>query len=111
MTPDSTPVIEGPFPSPESHGQAGSASVVSGGDAVILHLTGPHRGTRQHLTDVQAVVEGWSPGGDRLTFTAYTGRDVFDLTTTEVRDVNLSLGAAGETELVNVHGIFRVKSP
>jgi S1-C subfamily serine protease len=56
MTPDSTPVIEGPFPSPESHGQAGSASVVSGGDAVILHLTGPHRGTRQHLTDVQALI-------------------------------------------------------
>ncbi|MEM7413846.1 MAG: TonB-dependent receptor [Gemmatimonadota bacterium] len=32
-----------------------------------------------HLQDVQAFVEGWSAGGDRLTFTAYTGRDVFNL--------------------------------
>jgi S1-C subfamily serine protease len=56
MTPDSTPVIEGAFPSPESRDPADSASVESGGDAVILHLTGPHRGSRQHLTDVQALV-------------------------------------------------------
>jgi len=33
-----------------------------------------------HLTDLQTIVEGWTPGGDRLTLTAYTGRDVFDLT-------------------------------
>lgn len=32
-----------------------------------------------HLTDVQTFLEGWTPGGDRLTLTAYTGRDVFDL--------------------------------
>lgn len=32
-----------------------------------------------HLNDVQLFVEGWSEGGDRLTFTGYTGRDVFDL--------------------------------
>jgi len=56
MTFDSTPVIEGAFPSPESRDPIDSASTVSGGDAVILHLTGPHRGTRQHLTDVQALV-------------------------------------------------------
>ena len=56
MTPDSTPVIEGAFPSPESRDPADSASAGTGGDAVILHLTGPHRGTRQHLTDVQALV-------------------------------------------------------
>ena len=36
-----------------------------------------------HLTDLQAVVEGWTPSGDRLTVTAYTGRDVFDLTQIE----------------------------
>ena len=56
MTPDSTPVIEGAFPSPESRDQADSASSGLGGDAVILHLTGPHRGSRQHLTDVQALI-------------------------------------------------------
>lgn len=36
-----------------------------------------------HLTDLQAVVEGWTPSGDRLTITAYTGADVFDLTQIE----------------------------
>jgi serine protease Do len=56
MTPDSTPVIEGPFPSPESSDPSGESASRSGGDAVILHLTGPHRGTRQHLTDVQALI-------------------------------------------------------
>jgi len=56
VTPDSTPVIEGAFPSPESRDQADSASSGLGGDAVILHLTGPHRGSRQHLTDVQALI-------------------------------------------------------
>ena len=56
MTPDSTPVIKGAFPSPESSDQADSPSAGAGGDAVILHLTGPHRGTRQHLTDVQALI-------------------------------------------------------
>ena len=56
MTPDSTPVIKGAFPSPESRDQADASSAGAGGDAVILHLTGPHRGTRQHLTDVQALI-------------------------------------------------------
>lgn len=56
MTPDSTPVIKGPFPSAETRDQADSSSPRAGGDAVILHLTGPHRGTRQHLTDVQALI-------------------------------------------------------
>ena len=55
MTPDNTPVIEGSFPSPESR-DSGEPASPAGGAAVILHLTGPHRGTRQHLTDVQALV-------------------------------------------------------
>lgn len=36
-----------------------------------------------HLTDLQAVVEGWTPSGDRLTVSAYSGVDVFDLTQVE----------------------------
>jgi hypothetical protein len=32
-----------------------------------------------HLQDVQAIVEGWTRSGDRLSVTGYTGRDVFDL--------------------------------
>lgn len=36
-----------------------------------------------HLTDVQAYVEGWTDGGSRLSLTAYTGRDVLDLSATD----------------------------
>jgi Carboxypeptidase regulatory-like domain/TonB-dependent Receptor Plug Domain len=32
-----------------------------------------------HLTDLQAVAEGWTRGGSRFKLTAYTGRDVLDL--------------------------------
>jgi hypothetical protein len=42
-----------------------------------------------HLTDLQAVVEGWTPSGDRLTVTAYTGKDVFDLTSLDDEDFPL----------------------
>jgi hypothetical protein len=31
-----------------------------------------------HLTDVQAYAEGWTPGGGRISFTGYTGRDLLD---------------------------------
>ena len=44
-----------------------------------------------HLTDFQAFVEGWSPGGDRLTVTAYTGKDVFDLTSIDAEDFPLRI--------------------
>jgi len=61
MGPDSTPVIEGPFPGPRRDGTGEQSPPPStGGDAVLLHLTGPHRGTRQHLTDTEALV-GTSP--------------------------------------------------
>jgi len=33
-----------------------------------------------HLTDFQTLVEGWTRGGDRWAITAYSGRDVLDLT-------------------------------
>jgi hypothetical protein len=44
-----------------------------------------------HLTDLQAFVEAWSPGGDRFTITAYTGKDVFDLTTLDAEDFPLRI--------------------
>jgi hypothetical protein len=44
-----------------------------------------------HLTDFQAFVEGWSRGGDRVTVTAYTGRDVFDLTSIDAEDFPLRI--------------------
>ena len=61
MGPDSTPVIEGPFRGPHRDGTGEQSPLPStGGDAVLLHLTGPHRGTRQHLTEPEALV-GTSP--------------------------------------------------
>lgn len=42
-----------------------------------------------HLTDLQAVVEGWSPSGNRFTVTAYSGRDVLDLTRLDAEDFPL----------------------
>ena len=44
-----------------------------------------------HLTDFQAVVEGWTPSGDRLGVTAYTGRDVLDLTRLDPDDFPLRI--------------------
>lgn len=42
-----------------------------------------------HLTDLQSVVEGWTRGGDRITVSAYTGNDVFDLTSVDSEDFPL----------------------
>ena len=44
-----------------------------------------------HLTDFQTIVEGWTPGGDRVTLTAYKGRDVFDLTSLDDEDFPLRM--------------------
>jgi hypothetical protein len=44
-----------------------------------------------HLTDLQSIVEGWTQGGDRLTLTAYTGRDVFDLTSIDPEEFPLRI--------------------
>jgi len=61
MGSDSTPVIKGPFPGPDRNGTGESSAPPStGGAAVLLHLTGPHRGTRQRLTEAEALV-GTSP--------------------------------------------------
>ena len=44
-----------------------------------------------HLTDFQGLVEGWTRGGDRIMLTAYTGRDVFDLTNLDDEDFPLRI--------------------
>ncbi|MFC1791826.1 carboxypeptidase regulatory-like domain-containing protein, partial [Gemmatimonadota bacterium] len=36
-----------------------------------------------HLTDLQGAFEGWTRGGNRISITAYKGRDVLDLTQLE----------------------------
>ncbi|MDX1495029.1 MAG: TonB-dependent receptor, partial [Longimicrobiales bacterium] len=42
-----------------------------------------------HLTDLQGVVEGWTRSGGRVTLSAYTGKDVFDLTSLDSEDFPL----------------------
>ena len=44
-----------------------------------------------HFTDLQAVVEGWTHSGDRLMLTAYTGKDVLDLTRLDAEDFPLRI--------------------
>jgi len=44
-----------------------------------------------HLTDLQTVVEGWTNSGDRITLTAYTGKDVLDLTRLDAEDFPLRI--------------------
>jgi hypothetical protein len=44
-----------------------------------------------HLTDFQGLVEGWSPSGDRISLTAYSGKDVLALSNVEDEDFPLRL--------------------
>ena len=44
-----------------------------------------------HLTDLQTIVEGWTNSGDRITLTAYTGKDVLDLTRLDAEDFPLRI--------------------
>jgi hypothetical protein len=44
-----------------------------------------------HLQDFQLFMEGWGRAGDRLALTAYTGRDVLDLTRLEDEDFPLRI--------------------
>jgi hypothetical protein len=44
-----------------------------------------------HLTDLQGIFEGWTRGGNRLSITAYSGRDVLDLTRLDSEDFPLRI--------------------
>jgi len=55
-----------------------------------------------HLQDVQAVVEGWTPGGDRLQVTAYSGKDVLDLTRLDPDDFPLRVNWDWGNDLAGV---------
>ena len=44
-----------------------------------------------HLVDLQGILEGWTPGGDRISVTGYSGRDVLDLSTLENEDFPLRI--------------------
>lgn len=55
-----------------------------------------------HLTDLQTVVEGWSAAGNRVTVTAYHGRDVLDLTRLESEDFPLRVNWDWGNDLVGL---------
>ena len=44
-----------------------------------------------HLTDLQGVFEGWTEGGNRISLTAYSGRDVLALTNLDPEDFPLRI--------------------
>ena len=44
-----------------------------------------------HLTDLQAVFEGWTGGGDRIRVSAYSGADVLDFTQLDPEDFPLRI--------------------
>jgi serine protease Do len=60
LAPEGTRVIEGRFPDPGNGGGPDTVDPADladhGGDAVLLHLTGPHRGSRQRLRRDRALV-------------------------------------------------------
>lgn len=55
-----------------------------------------------HLTDVQGVFEGWTRGGDRISLTGYTGRDVLDLTSLDSEDFPLRINWNWGNDLLGV---------
>jgi Carboxypeptidase regulatory-like domain/TonB-dependent Receptor Plug Domain len=55
-----------------------------------------------HLTDFQTFLEGWSPSGDRFTLTAYSGRDVLDLTKLSAQDFPLRINWDWGNDLIGL---------
>jgi hypothetical protein len=64
---------------------------VSGRRSYFDVLLAPFFEFPYHLTDLQAVVEGWTGAGDRVTLTAYSGADVLDLTRLDPEDFPLRI--------------------
>ena len=55
-----------------------------------------------HLTDFQGLVEGWSPSGDRISLTAYSGKDVLALTSVDDPDFPLRVDWDWGNDLVGL---------
>jgi hypothetical protein len=58
-----------------------------------------------HLTDFQLLLESQGRGGDRLTLTAYTGKDVLDLTRFDPEDFPLRIDWDWGNDLIGVRWI------
>ncbi|MGI9628649.1 MAG: TonB-dependent receptor [Longimicrobiales bacterium] len=64
---------------------------VSGRRSYFDVLFKPFLSFPYHLTDLQSVFEGWTKGGNRFQITAYSGRDVLDLTDVDPDDIPLQI--------------------
>ncbi|MCA9736916.1 MAG: TonB-dependent receptor [Gemmatimonadetes bacterium] len=75
----------------ERLGLSSSRWRVSGRRSYFDLLLKPVTAFPYHLTDLQGIFEGWTPGGGRLTVTGYTGRDVIDFTQLDDEDFPLKV--------------------
>ncbi|MFC1661363.1 carboxypeptidase regulatory-like domain-containing protein [Gemmatimonadota bacterium] len=64
---------------------------VSGRRSYFDQLLKPVLDFPYHLTDLQGIFQGWTRGGNRISFTAYKGRDVLDLGKLDAEDFPLRI--------------------
>jgi hypothetical protein len=64
---------------------------VSGRRSYFDQLLRPALDFPYHLTDLQGVFRGWTKGGNRISISAYTGRDVLDLANLDPEDFPLRI--------------------
>ncbi|TVR64042.1 MAG: hypothetical protein EA422_07850 [Gemmatimonadales bacterium] len=64
---------------------------VSGRRSYVDQVVRPVTELPYSIRDVQGILDSWTPGGGRLTFTGYTGRDVLDLSRIETEDFPLRI--------------------
>lgn len=58
-----------------------------------------------HLSDLQGVFQGWTSGGDRIDVSAYTGRDVLNLTSLDPEDFPLRIDWSWGNDLVGARWV------
>ena len=75
---------------------------VSGRRSYFDKLLAPFLDFPYHLRDLQGVLEGWTEGGNRVSITAYTGRDVLDLTRLDEEEFPLRVDWDWGNDLVGV---------
>jgi hypothetical protein len=64
---------------------------VSGRRSYFDQILKPAFDLPYHLTDLQGIFEGWTEGGNRISVTGYSGRDVLELTNLDPEDFPLRI--------------------
>lgn len=64
---------------------------VSGRRSYFDQLLKPAFDFPYHLTDLQGILQGWTEGGNRISLTGYSGRDVLKLTSLDPEDFPLRI--------------------